>query len=91
MALIPLQADREPIGCWDGLDTDLPSILGGEVAQLRYVALTFPDLYAPDGGDGYVGAWPAATRPLVTIRLVNRIRPLFVIFPPLKWWACPPN
>ena len=78
MALIPLQSGREPIGTYDCLDTDLPNILGGEVGQLRYVALTFPDLYAPDGGDGYVGVWPAATRPLVTVQLVSGRRPLFL-------------
>jgi hypothetical protein len=78
MALIPQQSGREPVGTYDALDTDLPNILGGEVAQLRYVALTFPDLYAPDGDDGYVGVWPAATRPLVTVQLVSGRRPLFL-------------
>lgn len=75
MALQPLQALR-PFGQFDGLDSEVTSTLGGEVATLTYVSISGSDSSAADADDGYLA--PADTRPAVTISLSSGDRPLFL-------------
>lgn len=75
MALKPLYSNREPIGCYDGLDTD--TFLGGEVVRLTYVSTSGSDAHASDVLDGYV-SFSAKTRPAVTKVLSSGKRPLFL-------------
>lgn len=76
MALKLLQPGIQPLGNFDGLDTALPGMLGGEVASLTYISLTADDDSAADVEDGYVAQ--AGTRPAVTTTLSSGMRPLFL-------------
>lgn len=77
MALKPLQAGREPLGQFDGLDTDLSVIMGGEVASFSGVSTTGSDLAAKDASDGYV-VIATPVRPVVTLLDSSSRRPLML-------------
>lgn len=78
MALKPLQA-QNPLGTFDGLDSQVTSFLGGEVVTLVGVNLTALDQGAADLSDGYVGTTAANhKRPAVTKTLSSGTRPLFL-------------
>lgn len=74
--LKPLQAQL-PLGQFDGLDTELTTLLGGEVVGLTGVLTTASDKKAKDVDDGYVGT-TTKYRPVVTKTLVANMRPLFL-------------
>lgn len=76
MALKPLQA-TQPYGQFDGLDTELTSLLGGEVVGFTSVAVNSTDKHAYDVNDGYSGT-TTQVRPGVTKTLVSGMRPLFL-------------
>lgn len=75
MALKILQPGTQPLGQFDGLDSQVTSSLGGEVCTFTYVALDTDDA-AADVEDGYVAQ--ANTRPAVTTTLTSGARPLFL-------------
>lgn len=78
MALKILNPGVQPLGQFDGLDTQLTSFLGGEVCALTYVSITANDKHASDVDDGYVSS-TSKTRPAVTKTLtVTTSRPLFL-------------
>lgn len=79
MALKPLNHQVTCL-CFDGLDADIPSLKGGEIVGLTYVAnLKFggTDKDAHDVEDGYVSD-TQHVRPAVTKSLVSGMRPLFL-------------
>lgn len=80
MALRLMFSGREPLGVFDGYDSQIASIKGGEVATLVGVLFGVDkgakDVYA-EGGDGYVGVGNKL-RPVVTTTLVSGTRPLFL-------------
>lgn len=67
MALFPLQPGVQPLGQYDVLDTELSSILGGEVMTLTQVSRsnTATELAAFDAADGYLfdASAPIQNRP----------------------------
>lgn len=81
MALILHQPGIQPLGQFDGYDSQVTTVLGGEVATLIGVAVTGSDAAAKDadGSDGYVGAPPNHTRPAATTTLADGSRPLFLV------------
>src|SRR5271157_2688597 len=76
MALRILQAGIEPLGQFDGYDSNANSWLGGEVASFIAVPVPWGDKYAGPL-DGYVPTAPAY-RPAVTKTLASGMRPLFL-------------
>lgn len=74
------QPGAEPLGQYDGYDSEVLSFLGGEVCTLTAVAVGGADAAAADadGSDGYVGIPPAHVRPAVTRTLVSGARPLYL-------------
>ena len=81
MALVLQQPGIQPLGQFDGYDSDYLTVLGGEVGTLIGIPVIGTDRAAKDadGSDGYVGLPPAHTRPVVTRNLVSGNRPLFLI------------
>lgn len=78
MALRLLNSGIEPVGSYDGLDSEVTSFLGGEVCTLTGVALDSDNAAKDsDGSDGYVGT-SSKTRPAVTLSLSSGDRPLFL-------------
>ncbi len=51
--LKPLYSGREPLGQFDGLDTEIFTIKGGEVVTFDSIGLNSGDKAAPDVYDGY--------------------------------------
>lgn len=81
MTLILHQPGIQPLGQFDGYDSEVTAVLGGEVATLIGVAVGGADSAAKDadGSDGYVGAPPNHTRPAATVTLASGSRPLFLV------------
>lgn len=80
MALKPLNPHANPYGTFDGLDSEVGSLLGGEVVRLTYVTAVgsgATDKAASDEFDGYVSN-TAKNRPAVTLALSAGKRPLFL-------------
>ena len=78
MAVTPLYPEGKAIGNYDGLDTQVTSVSGGEVGGFTYVSTAAgTDSAAQDVFDGYLAQ--ANTRPAVTTTLVSGMRPLFLI------------
>ncbi len=77
MSLKPLSAS-EPLGQFDGLDSELTSYKGGEVVTLTSVALSSADKAAPDVFDGYTLPSSVQRRPAVTKTLTTGKRPLWL-------------
>lgn len=83
MALRLLQPGTNPLGQFDGYDSQVSTYLGGEVATLVGVLLGTDKAAAdvePVGrtADGYVGTGNKL-RPVVTKTLVSGTRPLFLV------------
>lgn len=76
MALKPLQAQFN-YGQFDGVDSELTALLGGEVVSFNTTAITSGDLEAADVKDGYSGT-TNKNRPVVSKVLVSGMRPLFL-------------
>ncbi len=78
MALKILQPGTQPLGQFDGLDSELTSFKGGEVVTLVGVVNTVAtDKASSDVFDGYTGT-TTKRRPAVTKTLVSGSRPLFL-------------
>lgn len=68
MALKILSPGLQPLGQFDGVDSELTSFKGGEVVTLTGVTYRGSDKAAKDVDDGYVGT-TSKTRPAVTMTL----------------------
>ncbi len=78
MALKPIQA-MNPYGQFDGLDSEVTSLLGGEVVGFTNVTYQGTDKAAADISDGYGNAGSSSkTRVAVTKTLTSGMRPLFL-------------
>lgn len=78
MALKLLQPGVQPLGQWDGVDSQVSAVKGGEVVSFTYLNLVnVLDLHAADANDGYVGT-TNKSRPAVTNLLVSGMRPLML-------------
>lgn len=77
MALKLLQPGTQPIGQFDGLDTEVLTLKGGEVVTLVSTAVP-GDLAASDSFDGYVVPAAVQKRPVVTKTLDGYSRPLML-------------
>lgn len=78
MALKLLQPGNQPIGQFDGLDTEVLTLKGGEVVTLVATATPPGDKAAADSFDGYVNTSSAPKRPVVTKTLDAYSRPLML-------------
>jgi outer membrane lipoprotein SlyB len=76
MSMRPLQA-QNPFGQFDGLDSEVTTLLGGEVVGFTAVTVSGTDKHAADVSDGYSGT-TTPKRPAVTKTLVSGMRPLFL-------------
>lgn len=77
MALKILQSGANPLGQFDGKDSEVSLFKGGEVCTLTAVPYKGSDVNAADVNDGYSGT-TSKTRPAVTLTLVSGHRPLFL-------------
>jgi len=77
MALRPLQAGKDPLGQFDGLDSQYLGLLGGEIGTFRALALPTTDRGAYDVIDGYANA--PNSRVCITRTLASGNRPLFLL------------
>ena len=78
MALKPLQAGKEPLGQFDGLDTEYLTLKGGEVGSFVRVAPSVGDKTAADQLDGYVSNLQDG-RVAITKSLTSGMRPLMLL------------
>lgn len=79
MALKLLQPGVQPIGQWDGLDTEVLTLKGGEIVSLTSVTATSAtDKAASDVFDGYTRASATAKRVVVTRNTATSKRPLML-------------
>lgn len=78
MALKLVNQAGNPLGQFDGYDTQINSYLGGEVVTFVSLNLTSPDLAASDVFDGYVNPSGVAKRTVVTFDLSSTSRPLML-------------
>ena len=78
MALILLNPGLNPLGQFDGYDSQVTSFKGGEVCTWVGVSTTGTDQAAADiFNDGYLGT-TSKTRPAVTFTVASGSRPLFL-------------
>src|SRR5574338_287749 len=78
MSLKLLQPGTQPLGQFDGKDSEYLTLKGGEVVTLVNSALSANDKAASDSFDGYVNTSSAPNRPVVTKTLDGYSRPLFL-------------
>jgi hypothetical protein len=79
MSLKPLSA-QQPLGQFDGVDSELTSLKGGEVVTVTSVATTGSSLdkAAPDAFDGYMIPSLVQKRPAITKTLTAGKKPLWL-------------
>lgn len=78
MSLKLLQPGIQPLGQFDGLDSEYLTLKGGEVVTLVNSPLSANDNAARDSFDGYSNPSGVAGRPVVTKTLSVTSRPLFL-------------
>jgi hypothetical protein len=78
MALKLLQPGCQPLGQFDGLDTEVLTLKGGEVVTLTSTAVPPGDKAAADSFDGYTNPSSVQKRPVVTKTLDAYVRPLML-------------
>jgi len=78
MSLKLLQPGTQPLGQYDGLDSEVLTLKGGEVVTLVNSALSANDKAAKDSFDGYSNPSGLPGRPVVTKTLSATSRPLFL-------------
>lgn len=78
MSLKLLQPGREPLGQYDGLDSEFLTLKGGEVVTFTSVVVTGTDKAAKDVFDGYVNPGGTQKRVAVTRTLTTGKRPLML-------------
>jgi hypothetical protein len=75
MALKLLQPGVNPLGQFDGLDTEVLTLMGGEVVTFASVAVSASDKASKDVFDGYVNS---QKRVVVTRNVATTARPLML-------------
>lgn len=75
MALKLLQPGVQPLGQFDGLDSEVLTLMGGEVVTFKSVLLSANDKAAYDSFDGYINS---QKRTVVTRNLATSSRPLML-------------
>ena len=78
MALIVKIPGTQPIGIWDGLDSQISSYKGGEVVTLTSVVVSADKAAADAEADGYLLPGSVLKRTVVTKTLVSGKRPLML-------------
>jgi len=78
MSLKLLQPGGQPLGQFDGLDTEVLTLLGGEVVTFGTVQTSTLDKAAFDSLDGYVNSANLGKRVVVTKTLASGVRPLML-------------
>ena len=78
MSLKPLEGSTRALGQFDGLDSEVLLLKGGEVVTLKSVSLASGDLASADVFDGYTRDSNVQKRSVVTKTLVSGNRPLFL-------------
>ncbi len=78
MALKLLQPGVQPLGQFDGYDSEVLTLKGGEVVTLVSVPVPPGDKAAADSFDGYVNPGGVQKRPVVTKTLSSGSRPLML-------------
>lgn len=78
MSLKLLQPGCQPLGQYDGLDTEVLTLKGGEVVTFGTVTVPSTDLAAADSFDGYTNSSLVQKRPVVTKTLTTGKRPLML-------------
>lgn len=79
MALRILQPGVQPLGQFDGLDSEIFTLKGGEVVTFGTTALTSGDKAAADVFDGYQNpTLNAGTRTVIKLATVDNTRPLML-------------
>src|SRR5574338_578796 len=78
MALKLLQPGTQPLGQFDGLDSEVLTLKGGEIVTLVKSLFSANDKAASDSFDGYVGPTSGAGRPVVTRNVAPSARPLML-------------
>lgn len=78
MSLKLLQPGVQPLGQFDGLDTEFLTLKGGEIVTFGSVAVPSTDKAASDSFDGYVNTSGSQRRTVVTKTLVSTSRPLML-------------
>ena len=79
MGLKLKQPGIQPAGQFDGYDSEVTTVKGGEVGTIIGVTVgTDLAAYDTDGSDGYVGV-PPGTRPCITVTLASGARPLGLV------------
>lgn len=78
MALKLVNQAGNPLGQFDGKDSEVLDLKGGEVVTFGSVSLLAGDKSASDSLDGYVNGNTVAKRPYVTKTLASTSRPLML-------------
>lgn len=78
MALKLIQSGNQPLGQFDGLDTEVLTLKGGEVVTFTSVAVAGTDKAAADAFDGYSNPAGTQKRAAVTKTLTSGKRPLML-------------
>jgi hypothetical protein len=78
MALKLLQSGQVPIGQFDGLDSEVLTLKGGEVVTFVSSLLSAADKAAADSFDGYTDLTSLQRRPVITKTLASTSRPLML-------------
>jgi hypothetical protein len=78
MSLKLLQPGGQPLGQFDGLDTEVLTLLGGEVVTFGTVQTSTLDKAAFDSLDGYVNSANLGKRVVVTRTIGANVRPLML-------------
>ena len=78
MALKLVNPTGNPLGQFDGKDSEVLTLKGGEVVTFAGVAASASDQAAADSLDGYVNPSGTSNRPYVTKTLADTSRPLML-------------
>ena len=78
MSLKLLQPGGQPLGQFDGLDTEVLTLLGGEVVTFGTVQTSTLDKSAFDSLDGYLNSANLGKRVVVTRTIGANVRPLML-------------
>ena len=78
MSLKLLQPGGQPLGQFDGLDTEVLTLLGGEVVTFGTVVTSTADKASFDVLDGYVNSANLGKRVVVTRTIGANVRPLML-------------
>lgn len=78
MSLKLLQPGVQPLGQFDGLDTEFLTLKGGEIVTFSTVAVPSTDKAASDSFDGYTNTAGSQKRTVITRNVATTKRPLML-------------